>query len=263
MSDFSIRKDFASGLIRFETIDQLPSIASIIINNPTKRNALSRAMWLGIAEILDACLNEYRSIRVLIFTGQGSIAFSSGADLTEKESEQSDDDLVPKTRQRMRHYPLPILSEINGFCLGGGLALAMCTDLRFASSKASFSIPAVKLGVPLAKDIVDRLLELIGEAAAKTILFTGDRISADHALRIGLIQHVCATEEELHSYVLQMAKNIAGSAPLSIQAMKVMMDRSSDPDRIEQARERCLQSRDLEEGRRAFREKRSANFQGC
>ena len=257
-----MRKDYAVGLVRFETIEDNPSIGLIVINNPVKRNALSRAMWLALAEILDDCLNEYQSVRVLILTGEGSIAFSSGADLSEKESELADQ-LVPQIRQRIRHYPLPILAQINGFCLGGGLALAMSADLRFASSNASFSIPAVKLGVPCPKDIIDRLVELVGESQAKLILFTGERIPAHQAMKIGLIQHVCPTVEDLNNFVLDLAKTISRNAPLSINAAKVMINPSSDAEQIEQARQRCYKSKDLEEGQRAFKEKRSANFQGC
>lgn len=258
----SIQKDYSAGLIRFRTIDAIPSIGLIIINNPAKRNALSRSMWFGLNEILDDCLNEFRSIRVLILTGEGSIAFSSGADLTEKDSEFSDQK-IPQIRQRIRHFPLPIVAQINGFCLGGGLALAMSTDLRFASSNATFSIPAVKLAVPCPKDIIDRLVELVGESQAKLILFTGDRISAEQAMKIGLIQHVCPTVEDLTAFVLDLAKTISKNAPLSIEAVKIIMNPSSDDNQIENARQRCYKSKDLEEGQRAFREKRSANFQGC
>jgi enoyl-CoA hydratase len=258
MSNISIKKDYASGLIRFHTIDTLPYIGYITIHNPTKRNALSRAMWFGLSDILDDCLVCEQSIRVLIITGDGSIAFSSGADLTEKNAENSDQ-YIPKIRVKLRQYPIPVIAQINGYCLGGGLALAMNTDIRIASCSSTFSIPAVKLGVPCPKAIVDRLIELVGQSNAKMILFTGDRISAQQALTIGLIQHVC---DDLNIYVLEFARNIAHNAPLAIQTIKLMIEHPSDEKDIQQSVQICLASNDIHEGQDAFREKRAADFQG-
>ena len=256
-----IRKEYASGLVVFQTIDEASFIGCITINNPAKRNALSRVMWFALSEILDDCLLKFQTIRVLIITGQGSIAFSSGADLSEKEPEGHDRS-VPQIRVKLRQYPIPVLAQINGFCLGGGLALAMSTDIRLAASTALFSIPAVKLGVPCPKDIVDRLIQLVGESQAKLILYTGDRITAQQALDIGLIQHVCDDAEKLDLYVQELARSLARNAPLSIRAIKTMIEHDADEARIQRAIDTCSSSNDMHEGRNAFREKRPAHFMG-
>ena len=221
-----------------------------------------RQMSIGLANLLDDCLLTYKTIRVLILTGQGQIAFCSGADLTEKESEGNEQP-VPNMRLKFRQFPIPIIAKINGFCLGGGLALAMSADLRIASENAQFSIPAVKLGLPCPKDIIDRLIELIGESHAKLILYTGDRISAQRAHSIGLIEHLCDSPDSLDAYVLDLARTISRNAPLSIRAIKTMIENTTDESAIERAIAACQNSNDIKEGQNAFREKREASFQGC
>lgn len=261
MAASSTRKEYASGLVVFQTVDEASFIGRITINNPAKRNALSRSMWFAVSEILDDCLLHFPTIRVLIITGEGSIAFSSGADLSEKEPEGADES-VPQIRVKLRQYPIPIIAQINGFCLGGGLALAMSTDIRVATSNAVFSIPAVKLSVPCPKDIVDRLLQLVGESQAKMILYTGERVTAQQALSIGLIQHVSEDAEKLDLYVQEFARNLSHNAPLSIRTIKTMIEHGADQERIQQAIDSCSTSNDVHEGRNAFREKRPANFLG-
>ena len=144
-----------------------------------------------------------------------------------------------------------------------GLALAMSVDIRVASKTASFSIPAVKLGVVCPKDIIDRLIKLVGESHAKMIVYTGDRITAQQAYSMGLIQYVCDDDESLDKYVLNLAKTLTHNAPLSIRAIKLMIENETDELAIKTAVQACLNSNDINEGRNAFREKREANFQGC
>ena len=138
-----MRKEYASGLLLFDIVDESAFIGRITINNPSKRNAISTGMWLGLSTLLDDCLVHHPTIRVLILTGQGELAFSSGADLSEKEGDQTDP-TIPCIRLRLHQYPLPLIAQIHGFCLGGGLALAMSADIRIASFDAQFSIPAAK-----------------------------------------------------------------------------------------------------------------------
>lgn len=254
-------KEYASGLILFDILDELSYIGCITLNNPSKRNAISRGMWLGLSNLLDDCLSNYKTIRVLILTGQGEISFSSGADLSEKESEEIDQ-TIPNIRIKLRQYPTPIIAKINGFCLGGGLALAMSVDIRIASRTAQFSIPAVKLGLPCPKDIIERLVELIGESQAKMILYTGDRISAQQAYSTGLIQYVCDDHDSLDKYVLDYTRTISRNAPLSIRTIKIIIENKTDELAIKNAIDTCRNSNDINEGRNAFREKRQANFQG-
>jgi enoyl-CoA hydratase/carnithine racemase len=262
MAETCQTKEYASGLILFDILDESSYIGRITINNPSKRNAISRPMWLGLSNLLDDCLLNYKTIRVLILTGDGQISFCSGADLSEKESEGIDN-TVPNIRIKLRQFPIPIIAKINGFCLGGGLALAMSVDIRIASENATFSIPAVKLGVPLSRDIIDRLMELIGEPQAKMILYTGDRISAQQAYSIGLIQYVCDNHDSLDKYVLDFAQRLSRNAPLSIRTIKTIIENKTDELAIKTVIDTCRNSNDINEGRNAFREKREANFQGC
>ena len=259
-------KEYANGLLLFNILDDSSFIGRITINNPKKRNALSQSMWFGISEIFNDCMTIYKGIRVLIITGQGSIAFSSGADLSEKEPESSTNlnkDTVPKIREKIRQFPIPIIAQIDGFCLGGGLALAMCTDFRFASVNASFSIPAVHLGIACPPDIVHRLVELVGESQAKMILYQGTRITGQQAFSIGLIQRLSENSEQLAADVLATARTLASNAPLSISAIKIMIEHRHDSDQIAKAIEKCSNSNDSEEGRKAFQEKRAPHFRGC
>jgi len=262
MTETFFTKQYASGLILFDILDESSYIGRITLNNPSKRNAISRSMWLGLSNLLDDCLTNYKTIRVLILTGHGQISFCSGADLSEKESEEMDN-TIPNIRIKLRQFPIPIIAKIDGYCLGGGLALAMSVDIRIASQNALFSIPAVKLGVPCPKDIIDRLIQLVGEPQAKMILYTGDRISAQQAHSIGLIQYVCDNHDSLDKYVLDFARTITCNAPLSIRSIKIMIENENDELTIKTAIDECRNSNDIHEGLNAFREKRQANFQGC
>lgn len=255
-------KEYASGLILFDILDESSYIGCITINNQSKRNAMSRSMWLDLSNLLDDCFNNYKTIRVLILTGQGEVSFCSGADLSEESNEELYE-IITNLCRKLRQYPIPILGKINGFCLGGGLALAMNVDIRIASQNAQFSIPAVKLGLPLPNDMVDRLIDLIGESQAKMILYTGDRITSQEAYSVGLVQYVCDNHESLNKYVLDYAEKIARNSPLSIRSIKIMIENKTDEIAIKNAVDACRNSNDIHEGQNAFREKREANFQGC
>ena len=162
----------------------------------------------------------------------------------------------------MRQLSLPIIAKINGYCLGGGLGLALNTDIRIACQNARFSIPAVKLGIVCPKDIIDQLIKLIGESHAKIILYTGEQISAQQAYTMGLVQYVCDNHDSLDKYVFDLAVRISQNAPLSLCAIKFMIEKDTDDIMISTAIDACKNSNDIHEGRQAFREKRSANFQG-
>lgn len=261
MSESFVTKEYASGLILFNILDKSSHIGCITLNNPSKRNAISSQMCLGISNILDDCLTNYKTIRVLIITGHGPISFSSGADLSEKETEGKNQEIL-NIRMKLRQFPIPIIAKINGYCLGGGLALAMNVDIRIASQNASFSIPAVRLGLACPKDIVSRLVQLVGESNAKIILYTGDRISAQQACSMGLIQHVSENHDHLDKYVLDLAQRLVTNAPLSIRVIKLMIENEKDDLAIQAAIDECQNSQDMIEGRNAFREKREPSFQG-
>jgi len=248
-------------------------IGFITFNQPEKRNAMSVEMWQGLAEILDD-FREDSGVRVVIMNGAGGKAFVSGADISQFEKRRANADaqeeyarLTSGGRARLANFPKPSIAAIQGFCLGGGLAIAMHTDLRIASANSQFGIPAARLGIAYAFDGLRTLVQLVGPAHARMILYTGTRMGAEEAARIGLINKV-VPEESLTDTVLELARTIAGNAPLSIAANKLCIDNIlKDPaDRdfaaIARAGRSCLDSEDYREGRTAFMEKRQPRFQG-
>jgi len=248
-------------------------IGFITFNQPEKRNAMSVEMWQGLEEILDD-FREDSGVRVVIMNGAGGKAFVSGADISQFEKRRANADaqeeyarLTSGGRARLANFPKPSIAAIQGFCLGGGLAIAMQTDLRIASANSQFGIPAARLGIAYAFDGLRTLVQLVGPAHARMILYTGTRMGAEEAARIGLINKV-VPEESLTDTVLELARTIAGNAPLSIAANKLCIDNIlKDPaDRdfaaIARAGRTCLDSEDYREGRTAFMEKRQPRFQG-
>jgi enoyl-CoA hydratase len=248
-------------------------IGFITFNQPEKRNAMSVEMWQGLAEILDDFRDD-PAVRVVIMTGAGGKAFVSGADISQFEKRRANADaqeeyarLTSGGRARLANFPKPSIAAIQGFCLGGGLAIAMLADLRIASANSQFGIPAARLGIAYAFDGLRTLVHLVGPAHARMILYTAKRMGADEAARIGLINKV-VPEESLTDTVLDIARTIAGNAPLSVAANKLCIDNIlKDPaDRdltaVARAGRTCLDSADYREGRTAFMEKRQPQFQG-
>jgi len=248
-------------------------VGLITFNQPEKRNAMSLEMWTGLGEILDE-FREDDSVRVVILSGAGNKAFVSGADISQFEKNRSNanaqqeyDRLTSSGRARFQTFPKPIIARIRGFCLGGGLAIAMSADLRIAAVDSEFGIPAAKLSIAYAPESVKRLIDLVGPAHARMILYTARRIDAAEAERIGLINKM-VSDEELNEYVLDLARTIADNAPLSVAASKLMINEmlkdESKRDTAAMARmmQTCFDSADYKEGRTAFMEKRAPRWQG-
>jgi enoyl-CoA hydratase len=242
-------------------------------NQPEKHNAISVEMWLGLADILEDFESD-DSIRTVILTGAGTRAFVSGADISQFEPRRNSadaqreyDTTTEGGRKKLSDFRKPTIAMIRGWCLGGGLAIAMQTDLRIASSDSQFGIPAARLGIAYGFEGLRRLVSLVGPAHARMILYSGTRIGADEALRIGLVNEVVAPQE-LESRVHSIAQTIASNAPLSVAASKLAIDQVLlDPDErdfeaLARASSACFDSADYKEGRAAFLEKRSPRFQG-
>ena len=270
LPDHAVTREFAGGKMLAAKDD---GVGLITFNQPEKRNAMSIEMWLGLADILNE-FQEDRSVSVVVMTGAGNKAFVSGADISQFEKNRSNADaqveydrITSVGRERFQTFPKPIVARIHGFCLGGGLAIAMNTDLRIASADSQFGIPAARLSVAYAPDSVKRLIDLVGPAHARMILYTGRRIDAAEAERIGLINK-CVPEEELNDAVLDVARTIADNAPLSVAASKLtinemLKDESKrDMVAIKRMGEICFNSADYREGRTAFMEKRQPRWQG-
>ena len=248
-------------------------VGLITFNQPEKRNAMSLEMWAGLGEILDE-FAEDSSVRVVILTGAGNKAFVSGADISQFEknrananAQQEYDRLTSAGRAKFQTFPKPTIARIRGFCLGGGLAIAMSADLRIAAADSQFGIPAARLSIAYAPESVKRLIDLVGPAHARMILYTARRIDAAEAERIGLINKM-VPDEGLNEYVLDLARTIADNAPLSVAASKLMINEllkdESKRDTASMARvmQVCFDSADYKEGRTAFMEKRAPVWQG-
>ncbi len=259
---------FADGKMLAEVDD---GVGLITFNQPEKRNAMSVAMWDGMSEILDL-FEADPAVRVVVLTGAGPKAFVSGADISQFESQRNNADaqleydrLTSAGRDRLARFPKAVIARIRGFCLGGGLGIAMQADIRIAAVDSMFGIPAAKLGIAYGLDMTTKLTDLVGPAHAKMMLFTGNRINAVEAARIGLINQV-TSDEDLSDVVVAIARTIADNAPLSVLSGKQIVAESLKgvPDRELAGRlvATCFDSADYREGRTAFMEKRTPKFVG-
>ena len=249
-------------------------IGILTFNNPEKRNAMSIEMWEGAAEVL-AAFRDDPAVRVVVLTGAGGKAFVSGADISQFEKNRSNaaeseeyGRRSGKPREMLANgYPKPTIACIQGFCMGGGLALAMSADMRFASEGSQFGIPAAKLGIAYGLDGLTHLTQLVGPSRARLLMYTGMRIDAKEAYEIGLIDQLVG-EGELWGRTMEIASQIAENAPLAIRAAKLTIGEIlKDPDArdlqaIKDIGTKCMDSEDFKEGRTAFMEKRKPQFKG-
>ena len=248
-------------------------VGVITFNNPDKRNAMSLEMWEGLGNALIE-LRDDPDVRVVIMVGAGDKAFVSGADISQFEktrhnAEASEEYSRRSAAQRalLADYPKPTIACIRGFCLGGGMQVAMLADIRLASDNSQFGIPAARLGIAYGYDGLRHLVSLVGPSWARLIMYTGMRIDAAEALRIGLVDRVIP-DAELWDATMEIATTISGNAPLAIKAAKLTIAQvlkdpgQRDMDAIKQIGTACMDSEDFREGRRAFMEKRKPKFSG-
>jgi enoyl-CoA hydratase/carnithine racemase len=266
----AVEKSHADGKILQSVAD---GIGTITFNNADKRNAMSLEMWEGFGAAL-ADLRDDPAVRVVVLTGAGDKAFVSGADISQFEKERHNAEASEEYSRRssasralLADFSKPIIACIRGFCIGGGLQVAMAADIRIAAEGSQFGIPAAKLGIAYGFDGLKHLVSLVGPSWARLLMFTGMRIDAGEALRIGLVDRVVPASE-LADAVLEIAKTISGNAPLAIHAAKLtigeILKDSADRDMnaIKEIGARCMDSEDFREGRRAFMEKRPPKFSG-
>ncbi len=248
-------------------------IGWLTFNNPERRNAMSLEMWSAVGTVVDA-FEADDEVRVVVMRGAGDKAFVSGADISQFEEKRANAEAAEEygriseaARAKLGGMRKPLIAMIRGFCMGGGLGVAMKADLRIASSDSQFGIPAAKLGLAYAFESLRALVQLVGPAKAKDILFTGRRLPADEALRIGLVD-IVVPAEELEGKVNEYCQTIAGNAPLTIASAKFTVQQViKDPDQrdvetMEELKRICMDSADYAEGRRAFMEKRKPVFTG-
>jgi len=263
-------KSFADGKI-LQSVSE--GVGIITFNNPEKRNAMSLDMWEGLGHALME-LRDDPEVRVVIMVGAGDKAFVSGADISQFEktrhnAEASEDYSRRSAAQRalLADYPKPTIACIRGFCLGGGMQVAMLADIRIAAENSQFGIPAARLGIAYGYDGLKHLVSLVGPSWARLLMYTGMRIGSAEAMRIGLVDRVIP-DAELWNATDEIARTISANAPLAIQAAKVTIAQVlKDPDKrdmdaIKQIGIACMDSEDFREGRRAFMEKRKPQFRG-
>jgi len=262
--------EFAEGKILASITD---GVGRVVFNQPEKRNAMSVNMWEGMGQALDI-FGADASVRCVVLQGAGDKAFVSGADISQfdkvrsnADAQQEYDKITSAGRLKLMHYEKPVIAQIRGFCMGGGLGIAMSTDIRIASDDSQFGIPAAKLSIAYGFDMVRALVDLVGPAHAHMILMSGERFDAAEAERIGLVNKVVPVDQ-LEATVAKLTATLAGNAPLSLKTNKatvkaVCADRSDrDMAKIRTAMAACFDSNDYKEGRRAFMEKRKPAFTG-
>ena len=248
-------------------------VARLILNQPYKLNAISFEMWHGIAAAL-ADFERDDAVRVVVVEGApgDKPAFSAGADISQFADKRGDADAIAQYNRAVKNgeqslinISKPTIAKIHGYCVGGGLAVALCCDLRIASDESRFGIPAAKLGLGYGLDALQPLVDLVGPSTAKEILFTAKRFTAAEALIMGLINRAVPATE-LDALVDDYTSTIAGNAPLTMKAAKHIISQTL---RDEAARDvalcaklvdDCYTSGDYTEGRTAFMEKRKPVF---
>jgi enoyl-CoA hydratase/carnithine racemase len=248
-------------------------VGYVIYNNPEKHNAVSLDMWAAAVQILEDFRND-KDIHVVVVTGAGGKAFVSGADISRFEKERSDEaavkrygEVVEKSYIAFHEFPKPTIAMIRGYCIGGGMGLATCCDLRIATEKSTFAVPAAKLGLGYGYTGLKRLVDVVGPSFAMEIFYTARQFTAAEAQVMGPVNRV-VPDGELEKYVRDYAAVIAGNAPLTIKAVKATVaqvmkhDRDRNIASSEALVQACFKSRDYEEGRKAFMEKRKPVFTG-
>ncbi|HZM37297.1 MAG TPA: enoyl-CoA hydratase [Burkholderiales bacterium] len=255
-------------------VEKRGAVGWIVFNQPAKKNAINDAMWRGIPEAM-AKHDADPEVRCVAFRGAGTEAFASGADISEfakiraeRASVAKYDDLLDRVLHSIQGSMKPSVAMIYGYCMGGGLEIALACDLRYCARSAQFGIPAAKLGLAYSVEGHKRLLETVGHARAREIMFLGRRYPAEEALAMGLVHRVLENED-LEKYTNGLLEGLIQNAPLSIANSKTQIEEyvksAGTPDhaRMQAAIERCAKSADYEEGRRAFMEKRKPRFSGA
>src|SRR3974390_2049570 len=248
-------------------------VGILTFNNPERHNAVSLEMWEATKRILDdfAADNE---IRVVVVTGAGGKAFVAGADISKFESERATLEAVRAYNVKsdaayssIAEFPKPTIAMISGYCIGGGLGLATCCDLRICSDNSRFAVPAAKLGLGYGYSGLKRLVDVVGPSFAKEIFYTARQFDAEEARVMGLVNRVVPAAE-LDAYVKNYAQTIAENAPLTIATTKFTIGEVvKDEGKRDLAKsaamvKQCFESHDYTEGRRAFMEKRKPVFTG-
>jgi enoyl-CoA hydratase len=254
-------------------VQQDGPVATVVFNRPKMRNAINLAMWGEIARITEGLVKD-DSVRGIVFRGAGTEAFASGADISEFQENRKDTETslrynatTAAAYAAIRNCPKPTVAMIYGFCMGGAMGVAMGCDLRFAAEGSKFGIPAARLSIIYPAEAIAQLVDLVGPAYAKDILFSARTLSDREALAIGLIQRLLPAAD-LERATYDYLKQVADNAPLSVRGSKMTIQ-AYLAGYTEESRQRlralsleAFESEDYREGTRAFLEKRPPRFQG-
>jgi len=245
----------------------------LIFDHPERRNAISMQMWHAIPAAVQK-LSADPEVRVIVARGAGERAFVSGADISEFGAQRAGAEAAAEYERTtglafaaLAGCEKPLVAMIHGFCVGGGMAVALAADLRYCADDAVFAIPAARLGLGYHAAGIEALSALLGPSTAKEIFFTARRYRAEEALRLGLVNAVFP-KAELELRVRERALEIAANAPLTVRSVKLIVrELAQEPSRrdheaIASSIRRCFESRDYQEGVRAFLEKRNPEFEG-
>lgn len=251
--------------------EQSGPIATVTLNRPQQRNALTWGMYQRLVEICDA-VDDDPSIRVVILQGAGEKAFVAGTDISQFPSFQANPQAgveyearIDAVIGRLERVTKPVIASVRGFCVGGGLVIAGACDIRIAAVDAQFSVPCVKLGNCLSLNNYTRLISLVGAARTRELVYTGRLVPAAEAHTIGLVHEVVPVEQ-LVERTQGLAEQIAASAPLTVQVTKEAIRRIQgcvqSTDTGHDLIQTCYNSRDFQEGVSAFLEKRRPVWTG-
>ena len=248
-------------------------VGYLIFNNPERHNAVSLEMWEAASRILEGFAAD-KDVRVVVLTGAGGKAFVSGADISKFESERSSkeaidryNETVDKANTAVFEFSKPTIAMIRGYCIGGGVGLALCCDLRICSDNSKFGVPAAKLGLGYGFKGIKKLVDVVGPSFAKEIFFTARQFSAQEVREMGLVNRVLPADE-LEKYVKDYAETISGNAPLTVNSVKYIVGEAlkdgseRNLKRCDDLVAQCFASKDYIEGRQAFMEKRKPQFTG-
>jgi enoyl-CoA hydratase/carnithine racemase len=247
-------------------------IARITFNRPQARNALTFAMYERMAEICEAA-NDDPSIKAMILTGAGEKAFASGTDISQFRAFKTPEDAlayegrIDRVLGKLEQCRVPTIAAISGACTGGGAGIAACCDLRIGTQTAKFGFPIARtLGNCLSMSNISRLTALIGPARVKDIIFTARLVEAKEALALGLLTEIVEDLEGLQARADELARLIAGHAPLTLRATKEAVRRLTKRLSREEGEDlilMCYMSQDFREGMEAFLNKRPPQWRGA